>query len=900
MYTSTPPTLELTQEQRHRVDVLLDELLEMPEKARVAQLRRHRGEDAIVVAEVESLLLAAHASDGFLDANVCKGSAPDEAGPDSAIGMRLGAWNITRLIGHGGMGDVYEATRADGDFEQRVAIKLLQREAAPQLERFQAERQILARLEHSGIARLYDGGFTADRRPFMVMEYVEGGSITDYCTEHRAGLAQRLQLFVQVCDAVAYAHRNLIVHRDLKPSNILVTTNGTVKLLDFGIAKLLDPQLARVTQIAVAPMTPICAAPEQLTGGPITTATDVYALGLLLFELLAGTHAWMNSGTPMLQALRTALQRSAPAVSRSAETNPHAPVSPRLLRGDLDAIVAKALRTEPAHRYATVESLKSDIERVLRSEPVEAREGARLYLVGHLLRRYRWAVAAAAAIFLSLASGLGLAAWQAHRVAIERDNARRDASREEAVRYSLTRLFRAAITEQGAQPATAKTMIDSSAQRVLRDYRDQPQLEGQLVLTLADLYGALEDVAGADTLLEGFVAEANATTDPAALADARQKLANIELLRGHPDRAGALLDQADAFWTTSSRPFLEERLEGLVVRARLLRARGDLDGAISTTREAIRQRIALSGHDHRETAILYNSLAISLTAANRLDQALSAYHETSDIYRAIGLGDGIDAQIIVANMGTLELRSGHLKAAEVLLESSVERERSLAGDSAAVAAAMGYYGKLLSITNRNEPAISVLREAAALGERYAGASSPLALQNRLFLGEAQLASGDQQSAAASLTAAHDVALGQYGAAHLLTLRTQLALAQLAAAAGDREHARLQLQHVVEGLRKLGPQGESNLAQALESLGDIESHMGRLNEASATLKEAVAIREKTPDDLWELAQARERLAEALLKAGNPAGADLVKKAARDLESQLGADHPQTLRAKAALL
>ncbi len=898
MHTSAPTVRDLSQVQRLRVDALLDELLDLPEEARIAQLRSRRGEDATVLAEAESLLLAAHASGGFLDA-ASKGPVPDDIAPDAAIGMRLGAWNIARLIGRGGMGDVYEASRADGDFEQRVAIKLLQREAAAQLERFQAERQILARLEHSGIARLYDGGITGDRRPFMVMEYVEGLSIIDYCAERRAGFAQRLQLFVQVCDAVAYAHSNLIVHRDLKPSNILVTAGGTVKLLDFGIAKLLDPQLARVTQAAVAPMTPICAAPEQLTGGPITTATDVYALGLLLFELLAGTHPWMNSGTPMLQALRTVLQRSAPAVSRSAEANPEAPVPPRLLRGDLDAIVAKALRAEPAHRYATVESLKSDVEHVLHGEPVEAREGARLYLAGHLLRRYRWAVTAAAAVFVSLAFGLGLAAWQEHRVAIERDNARRDASREEAVRYSLTRLFRVAIADQGAQPATAKNMIDGSAQRVLRDYRDQPQLAGQLVLTLADLYGALEDVAGADTLLEGFIAEANAKTDPAALADARQKLANIELLRGHANRAGALLDQADAFWSASSRPFLEERLEGLVVRARLLRARGDLDGAINATRTAIRQRIALSGHDHRETAILYNSLAISLTAANRLDQALAAYHETTGIYRAIGLGDGIDAQIIIANTGTLELRSGHLKAAEVLLKSSVERERSLAGDSAAVAAAMGYYGKVLSITNRNEPAISVLREATALGERYAGAGSPLAIQNRLFLGEAQLSIGDQQEAAVTLTAAHDAALAQYGPAHPLTLRAQLALAQLAAAAGDRAKAQIQLQAAVDGLRKLGPRGESNLAQALEALGDGESHLGRLEEARATLKEAVAIRERCPDDLWELAQARERLGEALLKAGDPAATDLLKKAAQDLESQLGADHPQTLRAKAAL-
>jgi hypothetical protein len=384
------------------------------------------------------------------------------------------------------------------------------------------------------------------------------------------------------------------------------------------------------------------------------------------------------------------------------------------------------------------------------------------------------------------------------------------------------------------------------------------------------------------------------------LADARQKLANIELLRGHADRAGQLLDQADAFWEASPGTFLEEKLEGLVVRARLLRARGNLDGSINATREAIQRRIALSGHDHRETAILYNSLAISLTAANRLEQALSAYHETTDIYRAIGLGDGIDAQIIVANTGTLELRSGHLRTAEVLLKSAVERERALAGDSAAVAAAMGYYGRVLSITNRNEPAISALREAAALGERYAGAGSPLAIQNRLFLGEAELAIGDRPAASATLTATHAAALAQYGAAHLLTLRTELALAQLAATAGDLDRARVQLLAVVEGLRKLGPQGESNLAQALEVLGDGELHLGRLDEASATLKEAVAIREKSPDDVWELAQARERLAETLIKAGDSAGPDLLKKAARDLESQLGADHPQTLRAKAALL
>jgi tetratricopeptide (TPR) repeat protein len=212
---------------------------------------------------------------------------------------------------------------------------------------------------------------------------------------------------------------------------------------------------------------------------------------------------------------------------------------------------------------------------------------------------------------------------------------------------------------------------------------------------------------------------------------------------------------------------------------------------------------------------------------------------------------------------------------------------------------MGYYGKVLSITNRNEPAISVLREATDLGTRYAGVDSPVAIQNRLFLGEAQLAIGDLQQATMTLNTAHDAALAQYGAAHLVTLRTQLSLAQGTAMAGDNEKAITQLQATVVGLRKLGAPGETNLAMALESLGEGESQLGRIEGSSAALNEAVALREKSPEDLWALAQARERLGETLLKAGSAAAPDLLKKAAHDLESQLGADHPQTLRAKAAL-
>ena len=884
----------LSAEQKARVDSLLDDLLDLPEDQRIGCLHRSHINDSAVVAEVESLLLAASAAGGFL--MMPPRLQFDEGIEDADAGVRLGAWRIVRLIGHGGMGDVYEAIRAQGDFDHRVAIKILQREAAAQVERFQAERQILARLVHTGIARLYDGGITADRRPFMVMEYVEGLSITEYCERRRAPFDERLELFIQVCDAVAYAHRNLIVHRDLKPSNILVTAGGTVKLLDFGIAKLLDPQVARITHGAVAPMTPICAAPEQLTGDPITTATDVYALGLLLFELLTGTHPWLESHTPVLQAMRTVLQRPAPVASARASTSTDPPVSVRLISGDLDAIVAKALRSEPEHRYTTAESLKREVERVLRGDPIDARGDVPLYMAGRLLRRFRWAVGAIALALVATTTGL---VWQTHQVVVERDSARRERSREEAVRSNMTRLLDAAIIYRDAKPLSAKGLVDSGPQRALQELRDRPELAGQTVLALADMYGALEDVTGAASLLEGFVAQGNSKVDPAALADARQKLAGIELLRGQLDYAEQLLDQGDAYWKGSPRPYLEERLASLVIRARLLRARGDLSGSVLVFREAIARRTTLSGHEHRETALLLNALAISLTAANRLDEALEAYHEAAAIYASLGLRDGFDAQVTMANSGILELRIGNLQAAEVLLKNSLSRERSLAGESAALAVAMGYYGKVLSITNRNEPAITVLHDAADVAMRSAGPDSPLALQIKLFLGEAESEMGNRAAANETLNDVRVAALAQYGSANSLALRTQIALAQRTARDGDYERAVSQLAPAIAGLRKLGAPHERTLAQALEILGDTELSLGRIQPANAALREAVEIREKASADIWELAEARERLGEALMKGRSDGAADLLDKAAEQLESQLGATHPETIRAKAAL-
>ncbi len=886
----------LSANQLARVDELLDELLDLPAESRTSVLDRKSTDDPAVLAEVRSLLKAAKAVGGFLSAPAMLAAEPllEE---DIAPGTRIGAWRILRRIGRGGMGVVYEAERAEGDFQQRVAVKLLRQESVSELPRFHIERQILASLEHPGVARLYDGGVTSDGRPYMVMEFVEGRPITEYCTSSHASLGQRMKLFVQACEAVAYAHRNLIVHRDLKPANILVTSQGQVKLLDFGIAKLIDLEHPDLTQTVAAPLTPLTAAPEQLLGQPVTTATDVYALGLLLFELLTDTQPWMRGGGPIAQAVRVILDEPVPVPSRRAAELGSAPFAARLLRGDFDAIVAKAARKEPQHRYATVDSLEGDIYRALAGEPVMARSGARLYVFGRTLRRYRWVTVAVAAVLVSLTVGLGAAAWQGHRAELERDAARRDAAREEAVRYQLTRLFRTAIEERGSQPATAKAMIDNSALRVLKEYRSQPQLEGQIVLTLADLYAALSDEKGASALLESFVKQAGPGTDPASLADARQKLASNLVLEGNNARALELVSQAEGFWQSVPDRYTEERLEGLTIKARVLRAIGNLDAASATENAAIAQRIAFSGRIHRETAILYNSHGITLTAANRLDEALAAFRETTAIYAALGLDNELDAQIVFGNMGMLEVRTGHLREAEGLLKEALQHERALAGDSAAVAAVMGLYGEVLILTRRAAQALPISQEAVDLAIRYAGPVSPVAVRNRLFLADAQLASGDLNAARTTATAVYAATLDQYGPNNLATLTAQMSVAWLKFRQGDAAGGRTQMLAAVGRLRELGGRADGVLAQALQYLGEIDQAAGRPVDAIVPLQEGTALLSRFAATGCNLAVMRERLAEALIAARRPGAAQLLSQAIPVLRTQLGASHPDTIRALA---
>ena len=391
-----------------RVNQIVNDCLEMDRSGRDAHLATACAGDPDLRSEVESLLAAFDADHNFMETSAL------ESEPRSLVaGQRIGNYELRELIGEGGMGAVYLAVRS-ADFEKKVAIKLVKRgmDTNAILRRFSQERQILAGLDHPNIARLVDGGATGDGLPYLVMEYVEGTPITDYCEERALPVRDRLELFRSVCAAVQYAHQNLIVHRDLKPGNILVTADGIPKLLDFGIAKLLEPK-PDLTVTALRVMTPECASPEQVRGERITTASDIYALGVLLYQLLAGARPYeFTTQTPE-------------AITRLVcETEPPRPSVLRpSLEGDLDNIIVKAMQKDPQRRYVSAEQFSEDLRRHLAGLPVRARKDTFLYRASKFVRRHRAGTLAAGLLALSLLGGMAATLWEARVAGIERARA---------------------------------------------------------------------------------------------------------------------------------------------------------------------------------------------------------------------------------------------------------------------------------------------------------------------------------------------------------------------------------------------------------------------------------------------------------------------------------------------
>lgn len=517
------------------------------------------GADVLLRQELQSLLNSSDRTLADLRRPVeeLAGEIIHEAGP-----QRIGPYQIVRLLGEGGMGLVYLARRADDQYQRLVAIKLMHAglgRSTEMLRRFRVERQILANLDHPNIARLLDGGITAAGAPYLVMEYIDGIPIDDYCRRHPFSTAERLQLFRTVCGAVEYAHRNLVVHRDIKPGNVLVTEDGMPKLLDFGIAKLLDPENSNRTFAYTVEtqrlMTPEYASPEQVRGEPVTTATDVYALGVVLYELLAGRPPFRLESASPLDVARVICEQEPVRPSTASRSNPAAsPLQTRELRGDLDNIILKAMRKEPGRRYSSVAQLSEDVRCYLRGYPVEARGGARRYRAGKFVRRHKVALAAIVAGALAVVGfgiGMGLLAQRATR---ERLRAERES------RF-LANIFEAATPEQArGREVTARELLDQGALRVDRELAGDPAQRASMLDNIGRAYDALGLYGKAEPLVERAYELRTRTPGDHELdlAASLENLANTLRLQDRYEKAEPLFRQA------------------LEIRQRVLGAKSDL------------------------------------------------------------------------------------------------------------------------------------------------------------------------------------------------------------------------------------------------------------------------------------------------------------------------------------
>ena len=694
----------MSPERWNRVESILDSLLQA-HPAEHEPMLDALCDDEEIRAEVTSLLNALGESNAFLERPAADIAIPllagvlgEESADDNlvVIGDR---WRLIRQVGRGGMGTVYLADRADGHFKQQVALKLINRgmDSLEIIGRFIRERQILARLGHPNIARLLDGGLAEDGRPYFVMEFVEGEPITEYCDRLRLGIRERLRLFLVVCEAVHHAHQNLIVHRDLKPSNVLVTDEGEVKLLDFGIAKLTGEQGdhdgvgPEVTQIRV--MTPECASPEMVRGEAVSTASDVYQLGLLLYELLTGRRPYTFKGRSRTEIERIILEKSpeAPSTrvvkSHGSELEVHdlsrlRGATPQRLRnmlaGDLDAILSKALRKEPTRRYSSAEGFALDVTRYLQGLPVEARTGRLAYRTEKFIRRNKWVLAAAAA-FAVIAVTFG--SIYTIRVTQERDNARLQAVKAERSAELFNRFFESWNPDAADRDQiSAADLLRVSVLRAEREMSEEPEVQSAMLSLLGEIYTNIGRYESADSLLEVALKRQQAIL-PARHADLaatlmrigklnyqkgqydeaeedyRQALEMYRSLRGpsHRDALAAQLGLASVLVQGQDRFSDAEQLlrelitigrdvfgDDALVMADATRALGlslfyqaKYSEAEEILRPAVEMYTRLFGRSHPITLITMQTLAATVRDVGKVDESVALQREVLQAYERL-------------------------------------------------------------------------------------------------------------------------------------------------------------------------------------------------------------------------------------------------------------------------
>jgi len=818
--------------------------------ARRALIAEECGEDRELARELEQML--AHDPETAAE--------PDEVGALIAHaaealvqtprqGTMLGSWRVERVLGEGGMGTVYLAERADGEFESKAAIKLVDA-GLPDSERhrrFRAERQILARLTHPGIARLLDGGTTDDGTPYLVMEYVEGRAITAWCEEQGLAVRTKLELFVQVCEAVASAHRSLIAHLDLKPSNVFVDEGGAVKLLDFGLAKLIgadhgDGWSARA-------MTPAYASPEQLRGEPTGVAADVYSLGALLYEILTGRVPLEVADLPLADVVRLVADEVPAAPSKIGQ-------NAAKLRGDLDAITCKALQKLPERRYPSVQALIDDVRRHLDGLAVQARGRSPMYRATRFVRRNWLASLAVATIVFGSLGFARYAQVQSNALAEQRDEAERQRATAHRVSKFLQSLLVEADPNIGADPrASIRDVLDRSAARLATELDDEPEIRAALELVIGQVYRQWGEYGAAEPFLDRALEFRlqRAESDPGAASRAEVERAALAYDLGKYDDARVLVERAIA--RNAAAPTMDEALDLdltawlAVVYAGL----GNLDRSKQLHLDALEKGEKLHGRPHPELAESMVGLADVLRDRGEWDEAEHWITEAVADLRALHGGRHLDlAHALNHRSQVLYRRGRNDEALEDALESLEIRRAILDSPHVEIGASLGSVSFIFAGLERYEEAESKRRESL--------------LEFR----------------------------GAVGNEHIYVAQTLSSLGELLTKREQWQDAEGVLREAMSVSSKALPEGHPNHATAPLLLGRAFMKQTRPDDAEPLLRQALRLRrESLPHDDWRIGVAERDLGQALDALGRSGEAERHLLAAYEVLSTHYAKDPESL-------
>lgn len=874
----------MNRKQWKRVEAIVDQAMTLQPGQRETFVREACSGDRELLDSVTSLLESIDTSEGFLDnalndreelfSDLKQAMA---ASSRSREGSKLGPYYISEQLGRGGMGTVYRAERSDGEFSHQVALKIISRgmDTQENLRRFQMEREILASLNHPNIARLYDGGITDDGLPYIVMEYIEGTPIDRYCEEQNMAPDDRLKLFLDVCDAVQHAHNNLIVHRDLKAANILVTEEGKVKILDFGIAKLLDEEMIErtlpVTRVGKRLLTPHYAAPEQFREQPVTTATDVYTLGVLLHHLMTGKFPFQPGGHRFYQLEQMILNQEADLPSRHADRSRHSRVH-RYLKGDLDSIILKSLRKEPEHRYRTVEKLVDDLLRFRKGLPVLARRGNALYRAGKFTKRH--SVALVTVILFLLTIGI-FSYIHTTQITRERNLAQQEAQKAQQMNEFLVNLFNAAKpSEAQGDTLTVHEVLRQGVQKI-DELNKQPAIQAEMLMVIGNVYLKMAQYDKARPVLERSLAlqEANGLYPSRNYGTTLDFLGQLNMDKGNYAAAETLYIRADKSLRKLAPLPGEELGSVLTDLAMNYSARGKHEQAEETQKKALAIYRKTMGEQSKEVAIGTNSLAIMQKNNGRLDAALSSYHKALTLEKKL-LGPLHPRTVTTTNnLANLLNKMGRSEEAEPLMREALAKRRKLFGKyHNFIASSLNGLAVILQNLGRAEETDPLYREALDILRHLHGARHPYVAFTLGNWGKALIARGKLAAAENNFKEAESILRETLGPDHPNFTIEQSYLAAVKYYQHQYDEADSLYREVNNAFRRQFNNSHPRLGRALVNHGLVLIQLDRYDEANREIREGYSILESKMDSqTMEIAVARAALGWCRLQEGYNADA-----------------------------